>query len=338
MPTLHPAPNMAGGIQAIPLPPKPAFKFDVLHGTVLLALFLHAVLLFAYAILVANPKEASKAFFSDTLHVVNETAVTMTQIVAPKPPEPVAQPAPQKPVTPQPVKPQATQPAPVAPPVKAPVAAHPQSKPGPARYSPVKTQSVQTGPPVVAAANGTGPAVPSGNSAGPPQGGDPNSHGVGDGTQGGDGAATGGGGGQQTMSVLDYNSFQALGIAEPPTDVAVRAANSKTWEQLADALSLDKNQLFAKDLVQPYCRGLSNPHVTDQYKNKLQGKSGEVSVVCKLGADGVPHPEIVPCGDSDLDTVAMTIAKNSVWLPAMRYGKPTDYEFRFKVVFTVVGQ
>lgn len=310
---------------------RPRFEFTALHATVLVAALMHAVLLFTYTTFCIDAGSSEYSFFDDVKLVQEHATVTLTTIApAPTPPPRVQGPEVPRVAARQPALPNPN-PKPPAPPKS--------RHPGPTQHAPRRSRVTDVPPPVVAHDNGTGPAVPVGHGTGA-KGGDPKGTGVGDGgAQTDDGpppADGGGGGGKATISAPDWNNFTHLGIPEPPADVGIRASESKDWEQLADVLGLDKGKLFSKELVEPYCLGQTNPELNNQYASAMQGKVGEVTIICKLGADGKPNASIIPSGDEVLDTVAFNIGRCSLWLPALRYGKPVDYEFRYKVTFSLV--
>lgn len=133
------------------------------------------------------------------------------------------------------------------------------------------------------------------------------------------------------VSYPEWNNAQKLNIADPPTAVSQRVAATQDWSQAAPLLGLDTRELFSRALVEPYCRGQRNPDLSEF--GSLNGKQGRVTVHCTLSADGRPSVQISPSGDATLDRVAYKLGNETMWLPAMRYGKPVDYTFDYVMVF-----
>ena len=335
----------------VPLPQK-EFKLEVLHGAIALALFAHSVILYAWV---------TRAFSSgeNPLFSKRETRMQTNQVTLLTPPKPGAvrhvrtlgAVSPNRTLPPGPRTRPAAQPIPNARPAPA---AKGVRNPGALQYHNVPAPVVNSAPPVLAVANGTGPAVRTGTGTGA-QGGDPSGTGNGSGKQGpagdpngvagGDALGGGGGGGgggvgkcdgDATTSVLDYDNYVHLGIPEPPSEVRQRAAGARNWEDCAVALGLDPKALMAKSQVDPFCRGQRNPTVYEE--NVLKGKVGSVAVDCVLGADGVPQATLVSPADTGLDTVALRIVRDSSWLPALRNGQPVEYRFRVVVTFSLVSR
>ena len=69
----------------------------------------------------------------------------------------------------------------------------------------------------------------------------------------------------------------------------------------------------------------------------MGGINASVRIHVKLSPQGVPTASIARgTGNERVDRVAYYIACNTMWLPALRYGKPVEYEFEYELGFSTV--
>jgi hypothetical protein len=324
--------------------PRPRFEFTALHAAVLLAMLIHGVMLFAYATLFASQ---GKDFFADREVKLVETVVTLTTVKpTPAPPPPVVE-QPRPPVavakpaaTPPPVH--IAKPKPNPAPIK-----RGGEHPGPKQFATKRAPVTDVAPPVVAARNGPGPAMAVGNGTGP-KGGDPNSHGNGDGSknQGDpngvkDGDPNGGGGpkGVQTVSWPDYNNYDHMPTEIRPNDpreqVKANAASSRSWKDLCGYYGIDYGKLSSLPHVEPYCLGQDNPPLAQQ--NELNGKEGSVHIIVDIDEKGIPTAQIVKTDVDIINRVGYYIASHTHWLPALAYGKPVPAHLEYNLWFRTVS-
>lgn len=303
---------------------RPALEFTALHATLLLAALVHAVLLFAYATLCTDAGSSDYKFFEDVELIEQHATVTLTKVApAPRtPPDARAQPvsAPTRP-EPNPGKPVAVQ------------------KPGPTQHARTRSRVIDVPPPVVAHVTRRGPRLPVGDGRGM-RGGDPDADGTGDGAPRKAAPAEGGSGGgprgEPTISVPNYDNYlhlpeQVRPPSPPSTEICMKAAVAKNWQQLCEIYGMDYEKLTKMAHVDPYCLGQDNPALYGT--DRLNGKKGTVRIICDIDADGHPRPQIVASGDELLDRVAYQIALHTYWLPALDNGIAAacriDYSLHF---------
>lgn len=328
--------------------PRPDPELTPLQIGLFLALLLHIAGLYTYAILF-NQKN-NDFFSSKEAKVGNETEVTLVQIEAPRPDQPATAKPPGPPQPAVKTIPRVT--IPTAKPVEV---AKGSRTAGPTQYAPVRRTVTDVAPPVVASNRGTGPAVAVNNGRGA-VGGDPNANGTGDGNMhkgdpngvpggdpngGGGGGGAGGYGGEGTTSAPDYSNWdhlppEARPPAPPGNDVFARAADARDWQALAQILGLDYNKLTSLAHVDPYCLGQMNPQLSES--DRLNGRSGLVGVIVDIDANGNPSPQVQPSGDALMDRIAFNIAKQTRWLPALAYGRPTACRIQYNLSFSGFGR
>ncbi|MBM3464133.1 MAG: hypothetical protein FJX76_18715 [Armatimonadetes bacterium] len=309
-----------------------------LLAALFLAFVVHFVLLFAMTVFSSRIKEEGYTFFTE-VKMATPQDIKIVQVVAPKAPAPP--PPPPKPVPPPP------RPAMVAPQPPAPVSAAPAPAPAPRPVAVApRPAAPPLGVPVVAAPNGTGPAIPVGVPGGVPGGqGDPNGGGQGGNGPGGNGPGGNGPGGPGGMairpgqgpfpSVCDttWVNWQKLGIPQPPPTKNEAASNATTWEVLCPAIGVDINELNRRPYVEPYWTYQLFPDVsqidlqgTNQRRVKLQvaiptnGGRGQVTIVGRSGSD--------VC-----DSIAYKVAIDTFWLPARRMGQNEAATIEYELVF-----
>lgn len=306
-----------------------------LAATLVLAIGLHFVLIFAW---VATHPEIGRdgwSFFPDVRLVVVAPQVELVRFVEPPPPPPPVRERLVPPPPPAPVPP----PAPAAAPSYARPAPDPREAPRivnrPLPQAPTArsgTQSIAAAPPgPLPASNGSAPPAAGGNSEGPAGNGP-----GGTGSRGGTGKGPGAPEAPPSQphppgkgSVTLYDNWGALHHPQPHPDPSGGVLD---WRSLCALMGMSYEELCARPHVAPFFTGALNPTLDDQ--RQVSTRVGVVHVRVLVSREGTAKPTLVKgTADKAFNEMCLGVAERSFWLPALSYGSPVEATVEYDLEF-----